>query len=405
MKILFYNHTGQVSGAERVLLAMLPNAPKDAPKDAVLLCPAASPLFALATANGVRCVPMEELHARFTWRLDRLASYLWSFYQVMRSFRAQVKQMQPGLIHANSVRAGLVAYVATILLRIPVIWHIHDSLPRHPFSVLIRWLALSSSRNHLLGVSHAVIKRFRSRLSLFVSRPLAHVIHNGVEVDRFQSDSQSREAVRNEWKLRADDLALGIIGQITPRKGQLALIRAYAAVAQRVPQVTLFIIGAPLFAHDHAYLVRLKRTVKALGIAERVRFLGARHDIPAVMRALDLSILNSHSDPFPLTMLEAMASGTPVLATAVDGIPELIRHGETGWLVPPRDEAQLAEAMLYLIAEPELRQRLATQGRQQILAGFTAEHFQRAIAQYFHKIYAAQHSPVQSHPTNKDVKV
>jgi glycosyltransferase involved in cell wall biosynthesis len=405
MRILFYNHTGQVSGAERVLLAILQGGKDKPATQAVLLCPAASPLMLNAQAQGIRCEAIEELQARFTWRVDRLVQYLWSFYCVIRSVRAQVYQFQPELIHANSVRAGLVASLATVLLRVPVIWHIHVSLPRHPFSVLIRWLALSSSRHHLLGVSHAVIQRFRSRLSLFVQHSPARVIHNGVAVERFRPDAQAREAVRAEWQLRAEDLALGIVGQITPRKGLLELIRAFAEVAPRIPHATLFIIGAPLFHHDHTYLAKLKQSTQKLGIADRVRFLGARRDIAAVMQALDLLILNSRSDPFPLTMLEAMASGTTVLATAVDGIPELIRHGETGWLIPPRDEAKLAEAMLHLLSQSELRKQLATKGREQILNSFTAEHFQRAIEQFFQEIYTAQHSPVQPRSMNKDVKV
>jgi glycosyltransferase involved in cell wall biosynthesis len=212
MKILFYNHTGQVSGAERVLLAMLQSV-KDRPAThAVLLCPAAAPLMELAQAQGVRGEAMEELQARFTWRVDRLAQYLWSFYSVIRSFCTQALHFQPDLIHANSVRAGIVASLATMHLRVPVIWHIHDSLPRHPFSLLIRWLALSSARHHLLGVSHAVIHRFHSRLSLFVSRPPARVIHNGVAVDRFRPDPKSRETVRAELNLHTDDLAVGLVG-------------------------------------------------------------------------------------------------------------------------------------------------------------------------------------------------
>ncbi len=402
MRILFYNHTGQVSGAERVLLALLQGVKGKPATQAVLLCPPLSPLWKQAHALGVRCEPIAELHARFTWRVDRLVQYLWSFYPAMRGFRTQVMQFQPELIHANSVRAGLVAFLATMLLRMPIVWHIHDRLPPHPFSLLIRWIALSSARNHLLGVSLAVIKRFRSRLSLFVHHPPTRVIYNGVAVDRFRPDPASREVVREELKLSEADLALGIIAQITPRKGQLELLRAFAAVLPHAPQATLVIVGAPLFKHDHAYLTRLQQTAQKLGIAERVRFLGARRDVPAVMQALDLVILNSHSDPFPLTMLEAMASGTPVLATAVDGIPELIRQGETGWLVPPRNETALAEAIVRLLKDATLRWSLATNGRQQILNGFTVEHFRHAIEQYLHDVCAAERRARTPHPVRLD---
>ncbi|MBL8208030.1 MAG: glycosyltransferase family 4 protein [Blastocatellia bacterium] len=405
MRILFYNHTGQVSGAERVLLALLQDVKDKPATQALLLCPPLSPLWKQAHAQGIYCEPIAELQARFTWRVDRLVQYLWSFAQVMRRFRRQVIRFQPELIHANSVRAGLVAFLATMLLRVPIVWHIHDSLPRHPFSILIRWIALSSSRNHLLGVSLAVIKRFRSRLSLFVHHPPMRVIYNGVAVDRFHFDPAGREAVREELKLREEELALGIIAQITPRKGQLELLRAFAAVLSQVPQATLLIVGAPLFKHDHTYLSRLQKTAHKLGIAERVRFLGARHDVPAVMQALDLVILNSHSDPFPLTMLEAMASGTPVLATAVDGIPELIRQGETGWLVPPRNEIALTEAIIRLLKDEPLRWNLATNGRQQILNGFTVEHFRHALEEYLHNVCAAERRALTPHPVRLDITI
>jgi L-malate glycosyltransferase len=383
MKLLFYNHTGQVSGAERVLLSVLGGVARSSQASVVLCCPADSPLSEAAGRVVVCVEPVEEWRARFTWRPDRLLGYLWSFCRVARAFRAQAVKIKPDLIHANSVRAGLVAAAATAGLRVPVVWHVHDVLPRHPLSVAIRWFALASPRTRLLAVSRAAARKFESRpLKWLARRRAPAVIHNGVDADRFRPDPASRAAARRELWLDETDFVLGTIGQITPRKGQLELIRALAKVAEQVPQVRLLVVGAPLFGHDHRYFARLRRTIEELGLAERVRFLGARGDVAALMRALDLAVVNSRSDPFPLALLEALASGTPVVATAVDGIPELISHGETGWLVPPRDPDALAAGIAALIRDPALRARLAARGRKRVESGFTSAHFLRAMESY-----------------------
>src|SRR5207244_10811579 len=115
---------------------------------------------------GVPCLGAEQLTARFTWRPDHLLRYLRSFYCVTRRVREQVRRADPDLIHANSIRAGLVMSAATVGLRVPVIWHLHDLLPHHPISTVIRVCVLLSSRVRLLWVSQATAKRFRGLLLL-----------------------------------------------------------------------------------------------------------------------------------------------------------------------------------------------------------------------------------------------
>src|SRR5450432_3345238 len=105
--------------------------------DSVVICPAAGPLQEMVTDLGVPCHEVENLNARFTWRIDHLIGYLKSFWQMVLQVRAEVRTVDPDLIHANSVRAGLVATFATIGLRMRIVWHVHDMLPRHPLSSII----------------------------------------------------------------------------------------------------------------------------------------------------------------------------------------------------------------------------------------------------------------------------
>src|SRR4051812_901677 len=211
MKVLFYNHTGLVSGAERVMLMIL-NGIDRRRYEPVVLCPAASRMMELADQSNVRTRKAPELHARFTWRLDRVTQYLLSFCKVIRDTRRVVVEESPAFIHANSIRAGLVMSAATLGLDVPVIWHAHDILPRHPLSTAVRIFAALTPRNHILAVSRAVATRFRGLiLRPFEGRVPITVIHNSVDLERFFADAASRATTRRALDLEAEQPVVGII--------------------------------------------------------------------------------------------------------------------------------------------------------------------------------------------------
>jgi len=379
LKILFYNHTGTVSGAERVLSMILGGLDRNR-FDLVVVCPEASRMMELATGQGVRTRGLRQLEARFTWRPDQVISYLISFAQVIRHARKLVVEEAPSAIHANSIRAGLVMAAATIGLKVPVVWHAHDILPRHPLSTAVRLLAAVTSQNHILAVSQAVATRFRGTLlRSFKRRVQVTVIHNAVDLERFHPDLAAREDMRLALNLQKKQPVVGIVGQLTPRKGQLELIEGFAQVARAIPDAILLIVGEALFNRDEEYALQLKSTVASLGIADRVSFLGPRDDVPKLMQGLDVLVINSHEEPFALTVLEGLASGTAVLATSVGGTPEMIRHGENGWLVNRRDHEDLVSGMLTLLRDESLRRQLGDKGRRDAIARFSIERFMTEV--------------------------
>jgi glycosyltransferase involved in cell wall biosynthesis len=342
VKILFYNHTGKVSGGERVLSMIVSGLDRER-FEAVVMCPEDGPLASMMVSDGVRRLPIDALVARFTWRPLLLIRYLVSFFRLMRAARVAAISEQPDLIHANSIRSGLVMSIATFGLKIPVIWHVHDLLPRHPLSTAIRFVAIALPQTHVVAVSHAVARRFcGSLLRWFSRRPQITTIHNAVDIEKFQPNPWKRAGKRLSLGFSNYEPIVGIVGQLTARKGQLETIEAFAHAAQSFPDAKLIIIGEALFNRDSEYADALHETAKRLGIADRVLFLGQREDIPELTRAFDLVIVNSQAEPFGLTVVEAMASGTPVLATAVDGIREIVEHGETGWLVTSRRKTACA---------------------------------------------------------------
>ncbi|MFS8087016.1 MAG: glycosyltransferase, partial [Acidobacteriota bacterium] len=341
MKILFYNHTGTVSGAERVLSMILARLDRDC-FEPVVICPEASRMTELARKLNVRTRGLQTLESRFTWRLNLVIRYLISFAKVMRRARRLVIDEAPDAIHANSIRAGLVMTAATIRLKMPIIWHVHDVLPRHPLSTAIRLFALATPRNHILAVSQTAGDRFRGTvLRIFNRRVPITVIHNAVDLERFQPNSESRRKFRRALSLSENQPVIGIVGHLTPNKGQLELIEAFAAISREFSDAVLLIAGESLFNRGPDYMKSMIHAATSLAILDRVRFLGPRDDIPELMQALDVLVLNSRTEAFPLTALEGLASGTPVLATAVGGTPEMIRHGENGWLVQSGNQNDL----------------------------------------------------------------
>lgn len=380
MKVLFYNHTGQVSGAERMLLMILARLDQR-DLDPLVICPEQGPLLEMVTNLGVPVESVSALEARFTWRVDRLLRYLESFLLVIQQLRRKVLSTKPDLIHANSIRAGLVATAATLGMGTRVVWHLHDLLPRHPLSTGVRTFAFLCTRARMIAVSMAVKENFAGAIIGLKSR--ITVILNAIELDRFQPNQIARQQVRDELSLGENQPVIGIVGQLTPRKGQLELIRAFAKVVEESPKAVLLIVGAPLFNRDHEYEQLLKETSRQLGIYDRVRLLGTRNDVAGIMQALDVLVINSSAEPFGLVALEAMASGTPVVAGACDGLAEIIEHGVDGWLVPAGDQEALVTSIIGLSRQPALRAQLAEQGKKHVASRFSADRYVRELQAFY----------------------
>jgi L-malate glycosyltransferase len=377
INILFVNHTGVVSGAERVLLMILENLDRKR-FSAAVSCPPDSDLAGMVRERNVRVVTLPELKARFTWNPFHLLRYFRSYAQAIRTFRKSPDLRQADLIHANSVRAGLLASLAGVGFGIPTVWHIHDIMKVHPFSTGIRAISLLLPNLSVVAVSRAAAKRFRGLLLRpWVTRVPVDVIYNPVDVSRFDSDAAARARTRLALGLNKRQFVFAIIGQLTVRKGQLDAIKAFKDVRQSCPEAKLLIVGGPMFAHDHEYLERLRASVIELGLESAVDFLGYRTDIEDLLEAVDCVVIKSRREPFALIALEALAAEKPVVAASVEGIPELMRDGVTGILVPPHDQGAFSAAMIRVCKDPLLCEQLAKNGRARVENDFTIPAFMR----------------------------
>ncbi|CAN5533125.1 glycosyltransferase family 4 protein [soil metagenome] len=371
MKALFYNHTGHVSGAERVILLALAGLERDRIQ-ATVVSPR-GPLTGELDDLGIPCLEIGELNARFTIRPDRLLSYAASLIRIVVDLRSKILISDPDVIHANSIRAGIAALLASFGTMRPVIWHVHDEMKRHPLSTAIRFLVLFSKRCRIIAVSNATAASFAGRL---LKTSGIAVIHNAVDLKKIDSIRSGRD-LRLKLGFGTEDFIFGAVGQITPRKGQLEVIVAFAKVAKQISAIKLVIVGAPIFNNDHLYQLKLEEAVKALGIEDKVIFLGQRSDAIAIIKEIDALIINSRSEAFVMVAIEAMACRTPVIATDVGGTREMIEHQYNGLLVNFGDEGQLIAAMITVHKNERLREFFKDRSREKVEKLLNAKRFTR----------------------------
>jgi glycosyltransferase involved in cell wall biosynthesis len=168
----------------------------------------------------------------------------------------------------------------------------------------------------------------------------------------------------------ANALLLGIVGTILPGKGHVYLIRALPKILSAAANVRLVVVGAQESA-EHGE--SLRQEAERLGVESKITWIGHRSDVSDFMSALDVCVVASLQENLPQVVLEAMAARVPVVATSVGGIPECVLPGETGALVPPRDSSALAEAIVGLLRDSELRRALGSTGRRRVQEHFSPD--------------------------------
>jgi glycosyltransferase involved in cell wall biosynthesis len=185
------------------------------------------------------------------------------------------------------------------------------------------------------------------------------VIENGIELERYHGNGD-RAALRQRLVLDPQRRYLACVARFHPVKDHATLLRAFAATAAARHDVDLLLVGDGPLRGD------LEALTGQLGLTHRVRFLGVRSDVPDILRAVDLFALTSVSEAASLTLLEAMASGLPVVVTAVGGNPEIVRHEKEGLLVPRGDATATATALLCLLDDPAGAAAMGAAGRARV---------------------------------------
>lgn len=396
MRVLFYNHTAHVSGAERVLLMALRLLDKQVVQP-IAACPEGELSFEIKRL-GIEVTSVPELTSRFTLRPDRLIAGLFSLLRSVRQLRKKVRSAQVDAVHANSVRAGIAALFATAGMGHDVFWHVHDELKPHPISTAIRILARSSRRCRVIAVSEATASSFIGHQTDGSETRVA-VIHNGVDIDEIDRLAGGN-GLRSELRIASQSFLFGIVGQVTPRKGQLELIRVFAEHSKLMPSAKLLIVGRPIFNNDSLYYAKVQDEVIRLNCSDQVFFLGHRSDALSVIGQLDTLVVNSNSEAFVMVAIEAMAARTPVIATNVGGTREMIQNGVNGWLIEHGDDEQLANALVSAYTEQDARQLFAERSRTIVEESLNASRF---IKEFQNTLLSAEMAETRSRVLGRPV--
>lgn len=296
--------------------------------------------------------------------------------RVTRKLYWLLRRERPDVIHAHLFWASVLARVVG---RLAGVRRVIVTLHRIEYPRVEGWIEqmLAPWTERYIVDSHAAAAMLSQHIG--IAAPRLDVVWNGIDPTEFAS-APSPEMARKELALPAGRPVVGVVAHLYPEKGHSFLLEAVARLRTDLPDVLLLVVGDG-FLRPH-----LEAQSRALGLAEAVRFLGARGDLPRLLAAMDICVLPSRWEGFGLILAEAMYMGTPVVTTKDSGgVTEVVQEGEGGMLVSFGDVEGLAGAMLRLLRDEEWRREQARKGRARVERLFTVT---RMIKDY-EALYAA----------------
>lgn len=292
---------------------------------------------------------------------DKLGGDYRLYFKLAREFR----RYRIHIAHTHSWATVMEGIIGARLARVPIIIHGEHGTMKTETKLHIQiQRALWHSTDQMLAVSNVLRENLQRQFNF--PKEKIRVIANGVDLSRFALTRQSDD-YKTRLGLPANALVFGAIGRVVPVKAYPTLLQAAKLIFDEIPMAHLVMVG------DGPQLEALVQLAEEYQIAARVHFLGARKDVPEILRAFDVFVLSSESEGMSNTILEAMASARPVVATAVGGNPELVVDRETGLLVPPHDPPAMAAAIMKLLRDTELCRQMGWLGRQRVEEKFSLE--------------------------------
>jgi glycosyltransferase involved in cell wall biosynthesis len=393
-RILFMDHTASLGGGEIALLNLVRHLDNDRYVPVALLF-ADGPLRQRLEDAGVE-THVIELDPRVTrvrkdsLGLNTLLRFrdLFTSASFVRKLVRFVRSQQIDLVHTNSLKSDILGGVAARIARKPLIWHVRDRIAADYLPKPVVFLFQRLSR----VVPDIVIANSRATLDTLGLPDLPHgeAVYSGIDLDtrmRVVHDgthaAQRNGADSTATLVGSGRRSVGLVGRISPWKGQHVFVRAAAAVHRRFPDVRFQIIGSAMFA-EGSYESEVRLLVDELELREHVEFTGFREDVGALVAELEILVhASTTGEPFGQVIVEGMAAGKPVVATNGGGVPEIVLDGVTGFLVPMGDPDAMAFAICRLLDDKGLGERMGGEGQRRVQEQFTIQR----TALHVEKIY------------------
>ena len=354
--VVHFTDASEFGGAERMIVTLMARLPAYGWRS-VLVHHAEPGLRRLAdetTALGVETLVTPRLPSHGRWR-------------TALQFARELRRWSPDVFHAHlsSPSACRSAIVAAKLAGVRVVATVQLYVPVRGVRATYPQRLLSLGVDRYIAVSNEVASQMRA-LCIGGARKI-RVVYNGVPIEQFDRDT-------NGLSLGAGSCSTALaIARLHPQKGLGYLLQA----ATLLPHVRFLVAG------DGPARSELTRKADTLRLGDRFRFLGEREDVPALLKAADVFVLPSLYEGLPVSVLEAMAAGTPVVATAVGGTDEAVVDGESGILVPPRDPEALANAIREVLSNPPLATKLVAGAKARVAASFSADTVARGVSEIY----------------------
>jgi len=367
MKILYVITGAEFGGAPLHVLQLAEYMLKQGHEVGLVTAPEPR-MMQKAKALGVKIFPNPHFVRPVKLWKDLCA--LWPTFKAIKAFN-------PDFVHAHSTKAGYAARFACAVLRKPVIFTAHGWAFTEGRSALKRKF-LSWAERLAAKVTKKVICVSEHDRELALSWKVAKpeqltVVHNGIDPQPFLEANGA--SLRRDLGLEMVPV-LAFVGRLAPQKNPITLLEAVKKLTE----------GIVLMVGDGELRSQVEEYIGRHGLEERLRLLGQRGDIPQILAASDIFVLSSDWEGLPYTIIEAMMSGLPVVATRVGGVPELVENGVTGFIVPPKNPQALAKGLQRLLDDPELRHRMGQLGREKALREFTLDRMLRETERVYEEV-------------------
>ena len=312
--------------------------------------------LSLAEAKSIKVFALPSLVRRLSFKNDLLA-----FISIYRL----IKRIRPHIVHTHTSKAGLLGRLAAFLARVPVIIHTPHGHVFHsyygPFMTRIFIIAeriLSLMTDKITALTDRERDEHLEQGVASIEKYV--IIHSGVMLQQIMNTNIDVETGKKEFDIPQNSNVIGVVGRLVPIKGHKYLVSAAKRIIKEFGNTVFVFVG------DGYLEARLQRQAESLGVRKNIIFAGWRNDVIKILGLFDVLVLPSLNEGMGKVLIEGMALGKPIVASSVGGIIDLVKNGDNGILVPPRDSDALAEAILKLIRNKNLTQELGKNGKSKV---------------------------------------
>lgn len=375
IRVFYISPVGEQGGAESALLNVLKYHDRSTFEPIVCFL-RDGPLRDEVKALGVR---------EFVIPSGRLRNVSKGFRAVC-ALRQLIASEGAHIVFSNMPLAQIYGGMACLGTRAKRVWFLHGITD----GSLVDKLAVAIPSDRIYVNSRGALGGLKT---LRANAKAVQLLYDGVDVGRFSPDANAGMVVRKELGIATGTPVVGMVARFQYGKGQHIFLQAVFNIRERIPNAKFIIVGDTQFGLEPEYKLSLQRVVRDLRLEDAVRFVGFRKDVPRLLAAMDVVVLPClYPEAFGLALAEAMAMEKPVVASNLSGPTEVIKDGETGFLVSPGDIEAIVGKVCLLLNEKALSKRLGTAGRQWVKERFSMERMIRELEQSYMELLRGEQS-------------